>query len=66
MPCFRQSPSSSSIDIQVSPRAPRGAIRTVAERLAGGSAVQETIFVLFSDADLAVYQAAAGHWSSSR
>ena len=42
------------------------AIRTVAERLAGGSTVQEAIFVLFSDADLAVYEAAAERWSSSR
>ena len=42
------------------------AIRTVAERLAGGSTVQEAIFVLFSDADLAVYEAAAERWSASR
>ena len=40
-------------------RAARIAIKTVAGRLGRGSSVEEAIFVLFSDADLAVYCAAA-------
>ena len=45
-------------------RAARIAIETVAGRLSGGSTVDEAIFVLFSEADLAVYRAAAERWAS--
>lgn len=41
------------------------AIRTVAGRLAGGSTIEEAIFVLFSDDDLRVYRAAAERSSAS-
>ena len=46
-------------------RAAEIAIKTVADRLAGGSSVQEAIFVLFSGDDHGVYQAAAERWSAS-
>jgi len=47
-------------------RAARIAIETVAGRLAVGSTVNEAIFVLFSDADLAVFSQAADRWTAAR
>jgi O-acetyl-ADP-ribose deacetylase (regulator of RNase III) len=46
-------------------RAAEIAVKTVADRLAGGSTVQEAIFVLFSDADYRVFSAAAERWTGA-
>lgn len=43
-------------------RAAEIAVATVAERLAGGSSIEEAIFVLFADEDYAVYEFAAEQW----